>query len=231
MKRAVALMVVGMCAGHGYALKVVSHSVAADNGKDRFLFTLVFDRPPDFYRFETLPGDNPDLHRQADSFQFNIDLQNESPFQWGLDDDTVIRGEEIHRLPRTDLGPAIIGNLPIRSAGPPSADPTSGGWGDVNAVVPFLLIGPTMIFAADTSAIGTGTVINPSQGVFSYRLEAYEYGEMTDGAWGRSSHRRIRNADIEAVLSPAPEPSALMLLMLAWGALLRRKPHRADIRR
>lgn len=144
------------------ALMINSQSIVVDLSAKEALFTLDFNEVPDF---ETLDS----VGRQASSFQYFIDADGELPVFYGSPYysrlEAIIRGEEIH----------LEGDIRVRNALPSDDnDPNSGGWGTLRGSVPFTLNGTMLTFSTPLSLIGD------SDGNFSYNLEVYEYGGLTD---------------------------------------------------
>ena len=111
--------------------------------------------------------------------------------------ETIIRGSEIN----------FYGKIPFRDRLGGSSDPTSGGWGEIRALVPYELDGSSLTF---TSSLGVA--IGDLDGSFSYRLLLVEYGASSDSLDSRAS--------------VVPVPSAVILGSLGLtfsGWLLKRK--------
>ena len=160
------------------------------------LFTINFNRAPDFFTVD-------EFDRQADSFQYYVEADGEFPIFRGSpyysELESIIRGEEIH----------VAGDIRIRdvfSVGP--SEPNSGGWGNIRGSVPYSLDGTVLKFSAPLQFIGD------SDGLFSYRLELYEFG-----GWNGLTNEN------KSTIASVPEPN-FALGALTFGALslgLRRK--------
>lgn len=165
-----------------YATFIIeSESVIFDLDTQQVLFTIIFNEPPDFYTVD-------EFGRIAKSFQYHIDFEGLLPFPISFE--TVIRGPEIY----------VYGQIPFRNKLGESSDPTSGGWGEIRALVPYELAASTLTFSSSLEAIGD------LDGLFSYRLDLYEFGATTDSLESRS----------------VPEPATLLLLGLG-AVMVRRK--------
>src|SRR5688572_25716225 len=68
-------------------LDIRSYSFGLVGGQ--YDFHLAFNRAPDFFTVDQ-------FGRQADSFQFNINITSELPFHWVFDTDVLVRGGEIY---------------------------------------------------------------------------------------------------------------------------------------
>jgi hypothetical protein len=138
------------------ALQINSQSVVVNSDSQEALFTLEFNEAPDFFSVDN-------VGRQADSFQYFIDADGRLPVFSGSPYfsqlETIIRGEEIH----------IAGDIRVRNVFG-EGGLNSGGWGAIRGSVPFTLDGTVLKFSTPLSLLGD------SDGQFSYRLEAYEFG-------------------------------------------------------
>ncbi|MEH2164786.1 MAG: hypothetical protein V7K38_27960 [Nostoc sp.] len=170
-------------------LLVTSESAVVNLDAQEALFTINFNRVPDFFTLDQ-------FGRQADSFQYFIEADGEfpifrgSPFDSNLE--SIIRGEEIH----------VAGDVRIRdvfSVGP--SEPNSAGWGKIRGSVPYSLDGTVLKFSAPLQFIGD------SDGLFSYRLELYEFG-----AWNALTNEN------KSTIASVPEPN-FALAALTFGAL------------
>ena len=169
-------------------LLVESESAVVNLDAEEVLFTIDFNRVPDFFTLDL-------VGRQADSFQYFIEADGEFPIFRGSpyfsELESIIRGEEIN----------VAGDIRIRdvfSVGP--SEPNSGGWGNIRGSAPYSLDGTVLKFSAPLQFIGD------SDGLFSYRLELYEFGGTTDGLENQST------------IASVPEPN-FALGALTFGAL------------
>ncbi|MEH1846396.1 MAG: hypothetical protein V7L25_15705 [Nostoc sp.] len=177
-------------------LLIESESAVVNLDAKEVLFTINFNRVPDFFTVDQ-------VGRQADSFQYFIDADGELPVFRGSpyysELESIIRGEEIH----------VAGDVRIRdvfSIG--ASEPNSGGWGKIRGSVPYSLDGTVLKFSAPLEFIGD------SDGLFSYQLELYEFGGISDLL-----------GDKKSTIASVPEPN-FALAALTFGALsvgLRRK--------
>jgi hypothetical protein len=180
-------------------LAIVSHSAVIDTPTRRVTFSVTFNENVDFVTKDA-------QGRQADSFQFYIDIHNGQPGPTYNRDygnlDTIASIRE--------LTPSWT--FPIRIAGPMSYDPTSGGWGAVRGWSTLNVVGRKATFVADLDVIGAnlpGTVL--PNGCFGYQLIACEYGA-------------IRGQALDGVSTSVPEPGTVVLLGLG-GVVVRRRRH------
>ncbi|MGV0104055.1 hypothetical protein [Nostoc sp. DSM 114167] len=170
-------------------LLVESESAVVNLDAQEVTFTVNFNRVPDFFTVD-------EFDRQADSFQYYIDPSGELPIfrppSAYSNLSSIIRGEEIH----------VAGDVRIRdvfSVGP--SEPNSGGWGNIRGSVPYSLDGTVLKFSAPLQFIGD------SDGLFSYRLELYEFG-----SWNGLTNEN------KSTIASVPEPN-FALGALAFAAL------------
>jgi hypothetical protein len=154
---AAALLAPGAAAQAPSPFTALSDSAVYDPATGLVTFTLVFNRAPDFQSSDA-------FGRQADSFQYFIygDLSLPYPAYY----DAIIRGEELH---------VFSGGLRVRNSTPPDPDPAAGGWGSIRGVVPYRLEGNVLTFSVSLSTISD----HSSDGRFSYSLQLYQYGGLT----------------------------------------------------
>ncbi|MHC5597978.1 MAG: hypothetical protein ACYTXC_18915 [Nostoc sp.] len=178
-----------------------SESAVVNLDTKEVLFSINFNRAPDFFTLD-------EGGRQADSFQYFIDPSGELPIfrppSAYSNLSSIIRGGEIH----------VGGDIPIRdvfSVGP--SEPNSGGWGNIRGSVPYKLNGTFLQFSAPLQFIGD------SDGLFSYRLESYEFG-----SWNGITNE---NKSTIATATSVPEPNfalgALTFAALSVGLRHKRK--------
>lgn len=166
-------------------LNVISESAVINQDNNEVLFTINFNRTPNFLLTD-------EFGRQADSFQYFIEANGESPIPLNYSElDAVVRGEEIH----------VAGNIRFRKALPSSSDPNAGGWGDILGSVPYTLNGNTVSFSAPPQLFGD------LDGFFSYGLQWTEFG---------TSRGFIEN---KSVLSKEVHEPTSMLGVLTFAAL------------
>lgn len=177
------------------ALLVKSESAVVNLDAKEVLFTINFNRVPDFFTVD-------EVDRQADSFQYYIDPSGELPIfrppSAYSNLSSIIRGEEIH----------VAGDIRIRDVFPVgSSEPNSGGWGKIRGSVPYSLDGTVFKFSAPLQFIGD------SDGVFSYQLLLTEFGGSTDTLENKST------------IASVPEPNFALgaLTFGALSLSLRRK--------
>ncbi|QKQ73668.1 hypothetical protein [Nostoc sp. TCL240-02] len=183
-------------------LFVQSESALVNLDAQEVSFTINFNRVPDFFTVDK-------FGRQADSFQYFIDPSGELPIFRPTTSvysnlSSIIRGEEIH----------VAGDVRIRDVFPVGPfEPNSGGWGKIRGSVPYSLDSTVLKFSAPLQFIGD------SDGLFSYRLELYEFG-----AWNT-----LENENKSTIVS-VPEPNfalgALIFGTLSVGLRQKRK-HRS----
>ena len=145
-----------------------SQSAVFDPATGQVAFTLTFNRPPDFRTVDS-------LGRQADSFQYFIIGDPSLPYPNNYD--AIIRGEELH-----SSSPLlrVRNSRPTDPTVPPSV---SGGWGTVRGMVPYQLTGNVLTFSMPLGLISD----HGADGPFSYDLELYQYGGLTQHFHGLES--------------------------------------------
>jgi hypothetical protein len=184
-------------------LLINSQSAVVNLDTQEVFFTLEFNEVPDFFSLD-------EVGPQADSFQYFIEADGRFPvFSTSPDSpyyyselEAIIRGEEIH----------VAGDIRVRNALPSSDEPNSGGWGTIRGSVPYSVNGSILIFSTPLALIGD------SDGLFSYRLETYEFGIWTG--------TEIEDLSVFQPSPPTsvPEPrTALGLGILGWASLVARK--------
>ncbi|MBC1219534.1 hypothetical protein GNF10_14785 [Nostoc sp. UCD121] len=185
-------------------LFVKSESVVVNLDAQEVSFTINFNKVPDFVTVD-------EFGRQADSFQYFIDPSGELPIfrppSAYSNLSSIIRGEEIH----------IAGDVRIRDVFPVGPfEPNSGGWGKIRGSVPYSLDSTVLKFSAPLQFIGD------SDGLFSYRLELYEFG----------SWNGITNEN-KSTIASVPEPNfalgTLTFGVLSVGLRQKRKQRSARI--
>jgi hypothetical protein len=185
------------------ALLINSESVVANLDSREALFTIEFNEVPDFFTVDS-------VGRQADSFQYYIDTDGELPVFRGSpyfsELETIIRADEIN----------VAGDIRIRNVFPiGSGGANSGGWGPLRGSVPYTLNGTVLTFLAPLELIGD------SDGLFSYRLETYEFGG-TSGIPIESTSV-IQSSPPRSVPEPNSTIGLLALGMLGAASTLKRK--------
>ncbi|MHC5028354.1 MAG: hypothetical protein ACYTGR_16505 [Planctomycetota bacterium] len=138
----------------GGPIDVLSHSVVHDPTLQQVIFTIEFDRAPDFFTLD-------DIGRQHDAFQFYVDSNpatgGPGPYAW----DRIVRGAEIHFDNDVRIRDSTLPDVP----GEPS-----GGWGPVVDAVPYALSDTELSFSVSFESLGTTT------GVFEYDFLTTHYG-------------------------------------------------------
>ncbi|MEH2413319.1 hypothetical protein [Nostoc sp.] len=186
---AAALIALGTAQIAQAVLLVESESAVVNLDAKEVLFTVNFNKAPDFFTVDK-------FNRHADSFQYFIDpdgelpILNASPIYSNFS--SIIRGEEI----------PVASDIPIRdvfSVG--ASEPNSGGWGKIRGSVPYSLDGNVLKFSAPLQLIGD------SDGVFSYQLLLTEFG-----AWNGITNEN------KSIITSVPEPN-LAWGALTFGAL------------
>jgi hypothetical protein len=130
----------------------------------KITFRITFNQAPDFFTVDA-------FGRQENDFQYATP-------------DSIIRGSEIY---------VTHNKLRIRSLGPSDPNPTSGGWGDVIATVPFILNLDTITFSAPLDLFSN----NP---VFTYQLQADTFGVDKDFILGSTAPSGIPELSTWAML-------------------------------
>ncbi|HYX18849.1 MAG TPA: hypothetical protein VE944_31670 [Nostoc sp.] len=178
-------------------LLVESESAVVNLDAKEVLFTIDFNRVPDFFTVDQ-------AGRQADSFQYYVEADGEFPIFRGSpffsELESIIRGEEIN----------VAGDIRIRdvfSVGP--LEPNSGGWGKIRGSVPYSLDGTVLKFSAPLQFIGD------SDGLFSYQLLLTEFGGSSDSVENKST--------IASVAEPNFALGALTFGALSVGLRRKRK--------
>lgn len=163
----VGLLVVFVCGAktaYGDSLSLVSESAVLDANAQQVLFTLRFNRFPNFFTVD-------EFGRQAASFQHYIAFNND-PSGSSRNPDVLIRGGEIY----------LSGDVRVCDSGPHgSGGPGSGGWGPVRGSVPFTFTDSVLTFTIPLAIIGD------SDGQFAYRLQITEFGAATQTRTGYST--------------------------------------------
>lgn len=148
------------------ALTIESESVITDIENQQVLFKIDFNQVPDFFTVD-------EFNRQANSFQYFIGTDDTVPVFTNFPNNlnTIIRGGEIN----------VSSDIPIRDALPlNSAEPNSGGWGQIRGSVPYTLDGTIIEFSAPLQ------LINDSDGSFNYNLLLTEFGASSDSVFSQS---------------------------------------------
>ena len=139
----------------------VSESAIYNPATGDVQFTVEFNQPPDFWTADF-------IGRQNHAFQFFIDGDPNLPYPTNYD--AIIGGAEIYDS---------IDRIRIRK--PNSTDPLAG-WGPVRASVPFSLDGNSLRFSAPLEVLTDKS----DGGLFSYELEVYEDGGLTNYVFSES---------------------------------------------
>jgi hypothetical protein len=142
-------------------IEIVNDSVFPDAVSRQTVFSITFNRAPDFFHADS-------FGRADDAFQYFYDSQPEAEPDGVFSGDSVviIRGPEIrfdHAIPVRD------------SLNPDNADfPNAEGWGAMRGQpVDFSLTGPTIRFTVPWKDLGE------TDGKFSYHLIALDRGDLT----------------------------------------------------
>ena len=181
-------------------IEIVADSAVADTNAGQTSFSVTFNRPPDFFGFDS-------LGRANDAFQYFYDSEpTDGPDGIFSGESVVIlRGPEI-RFRRT---------IPVRDSLNPDGEdfPNAEGWGPMRDEVDFTLDGPTVRFTVPWKALGE------TDGRFSYHLIALERGEQTSEV-----------AATVIPLPPAASGAGPLALAAAgWVAWRWRSPRRARL--
>jgi hypothetical protein len=175
---------------------IVSETARVDAAAGVAAFTVVFDARPDFWTVD-------EFDRVADSFQYEIDDDWKAPPGLPAEGlDTVVRGDEIRIADALRVRDATFG-------AEPDPDPSSGGWGQVRAEVPFELDGSELRFSVPLAALGD------DDGYFAYRLFTTEYGLTTSEV-----ESRLLPPGVEPIPGPGQEPAPIPLPPAAPGAVV-----------
>jgi len=184
--RIFAMLVMVLTAGNvSAALIALEYGSTVDNSNHEVTFFIKFNNEPDFF---TVDG----AGRQADSFQYYVDVDALSSTPEQNNAESIVRGEEIH----------LYGEIKIRDRyGNDGTDPNSGGWGPILGSLPYILSGDLLSFTAPWS------FLKDDDGVFTYQLLLTEYGGMTDMVYGLSGK------NYSHVTSAVPLPAAVWFLL------------------
>jgi hypothetical protein len=150
-----------------HALQIVSWYVQNDPSSQTVYFSFTLNGAPDLLSTDS-------FGRAKDEFQYYVNwtLHPSDPNYPEIYPDVIVRGGEI----------ALRGGIPIRDAGSGgNPEPGSGGWGPIRGIVPYQLAGNTVTFQVGYTMLGD------SDGVFSYGLGIYSYGDTTDFRTGNST--------------------------------------------
>ena len=142
------------------AFEVVSHNASVDEIRRRTTFTVTFNESPDFFTTN-------ELGEPDNAFQFFYDSEPAGDeIDFAGEDVVIIRGAEIR----------FDDNIPIRDSLNPGGEefPNAEGWGEMLGSVDYELDGTTITFA------GGWDVLRETDGVFGYRLFAFEQAELTN---------------------------------------------------
>jgi hypothetical protein len=144
-------------AGPVTPLELVSQTFQGNQDTQSDIFTLTFNRPPDFLTVDQ-------YGRPADSFQYWVADHPGTAGEALGNPDRIIRGDEIH----------IAGDIRIRYPSPPDPDPAAGGWGAIVGEVPFTLTGSTVEFSVPWSILGTSGLPALNLVVTQYGSSVYD---------------------------------------------------------
>jgi len=142
-------------------IEIVNDSVFPDAVSRQTIFSITFNRAPDFFHADS-------FGRPDDAFQYFYDSQPESEPDGIFSGDTIV----IIRGPEIRFNDAI----PVRdSLNPDGTDfPNAEGWGAMRGEpVDFSLTGRTVRFTVPWSMLGE------TDGKFSYHLIALNRGDLT----------------------------------------------------
>jgi hypothetical protein len=173
------------------AFTIDFQSATVNNSANTLDFILGFNRIPDLYTVNSsgIP---------ADSFQYYIDYDKSPTYPGDSEMEIIVRGPEI----------PDYSQIPIRE-GIPLGGSTSGGWGPIRDMVDFTLTDKVLAFSVDLD------VIDAPDNIFSYYLELYEFGQMTD---------RYYSEGLPA--SPIPAPSAIIIASIGVALVSRLKKNK-----
>jgi len=138
------------------AIPITSQIVHVDMPSQTVYFTLVLASVPDFFTFD-------EYSRNHDDFQYWIrwdvpaDLVDTQYYP-----DVIVTSTEIR----------VLGGVAVRLARNPAGD--EYGWGPLQGVVPYSMIGSTITFAVPLAVIGD------VDGRFSYTIATLVYGGISD---------------------------------------------------
>lgn len=170
------------------ALIALEYGSSVDNSSQEATFFIRFNEAPDFYAVDS-------VGRQADSFQYYIDVDAASSTPHQNIVESIVRGGEIH----------LDGDIRIRDRyGYDGTDQNSGGWGPIVGSVPYTLSGTLLSFTTPWS------FLMDDDGVFTYQLLLTEYGGMTDIVYGLSGE------NYQVTPPPPPPPPQIPLPAAAW---------------
>ena len=191
----VAGLLIFLLTGHSFAgLSIVSQSVSVDRADQEALFSLNFNKAPDFTTADF-------FGRHLDSFQYEVVPNTTRGIDsLGFEDiRAVIRGDEIG-----------AGVIPIRDGFENGSDPNpaSGGWGKILGSVPYSLQGSRLTFQAPFDLLG---VTNPN-GEFAYRVFTTNYGATVSS---------VQSVSIR--LPPALPAGLVVLFILLSASFLKRR--------
>lgn len=132
-------------------------------------FSIRFNKAPDFYTVDS-------FGRQADAFQYYVDVDALSSKPNQNQVESIVRGGEIH----------VNGDIRIRDRyGYDGTDLNSGGWGPILGTVPYTLSDTLLSFTTPLS------YLKDDDGVFTYQLLLTEYGATSHLVYGRSGEHSV----------------------------------------
>ncbi len=175
------------------AFEVVAHDAVVDEINRQTAFTVTFNQAPDFF------GTN-DLGQPNSAFQLFYDAEpTDDEVDFAGEDVLIVRGAEIR----------FDNDIPIRDSLNPSGEefPNAEGWGEKLGAVDYQLDRQTLSFTADWD------LLRETDGVFGYRLFAFERGELTSEV-----------TFLSRILIPLPAPvlAGAVLLALSWLRIQKR---------